>query len=222
MMTAITLNLLAEEQQAQVARAHDPLKILIALGLTLLSIVVACGSILSVIRGQKSAELQALEAQWKKTVNIDNGAAFQRTRALAEEIIALNHARVLMAPQLAMVKDLIPSTIQLAQLNFALAIETITPDTHGDESGDAKRTAHPKSIERLVLRLEGVASSSRPELEVDQFLRTLRNDARFSAVVEDIQLRSISRVFNNTGKPGQALPTANFTIECRYKEKGKK
>jgi hypothetical protein len=101
-------------------------------------------------------------------------------------------------------------------------VETIAADAHGGETGDGKRVARPKSIERVVLRLEGVASSSRPELEVDQFLQTLRNDARFSAVVEDIQLRSISRAFNDMGKTGQALPTANFTIECRYKEKGKK
>ena len=54
-MTAITLNLLAEEQLAQVARARDPLKILVAVGLGVLSLLVACGSTLSVIRGQKLA-----------------------------------------------------------------------------------------------------------------------------------------------------------------------
>ena len=41
--------------------------------------------------------------------------------------------------------------------------------------------------------MEGVASSSRPEMEVDQFLKALRSNARFSALVEDIQLRSIVR-----------------------------
>lgn len=221
-MTAIILNLLAEEQQAQAARAHDPLKILIAAGLTVLSTVVACGSTLSVIRAQKSTELQTLETRWKKMSGSDKEVAFQKTRALAEEIVALNHSRVLLAPQLAMVKDLIPPTIQLSQLNFGLAVETMVVEAHGEEAGEGKRVARPKSIERLVLRLEGTACSIRPELEVDHFLQTLRNDARFSAVVEDIQLRSISRAFNDQGKTGQALPTANFTIECRYKEKGKK
>jgi hypothetical protein len=218
-MTAITLNLLAEEQQAQVARAHDPLKILVAIGLGALSLVVAGGSTLSVLRGQKLTELQALEARWKSLSGSDSETAFQKTRDLAEEIATLNHSRVLIAPQLAMVKDLVPSSIQLSHLSFALTVETVAPDTHG-EASNSKRPARPRSVERLVLRLEGAASSSRPELEVDQFLQTLRDDARFSAVVEDIQLRSISRVFNEASKSSQALPTANFTIECRYKEKG--
>jgi hypothetical protein len=220
-MTAITLNLLAEEQQAQVARARDPLKILVAVGLGVLSLLVACGSTLSVIRGQKSTELQSLEVRWKQMSVSDKEAAFQKTRSLADEIVALNHSRILMAPQLALVKDLIPTTVQLTHLNLTLAVETITTESHGDEN-NAKRAAHPKSIERLVLRLDGEASSSRPELEVDQFLQTLRNDARFSEVVEDIQLRSISRGFRDTDKPGQSMPTASFTIECQYKEKGKK
>jgi hypothetical protein len=220
-MTAITLNLLAEEQQAQVARAHDPIKILVAISLGALSLVVACGSTLSVLRGQKLTELQTLETRWKAMSVSDKEAAFQKTRDLAEEIVGLNHSRILIAPQLAMVKDLIPSSIQLSHLSLALAVETMVADTHGEES-NSKRAARPRSIERLVLRLEGAASSSRPELEVDQFLQILRNDARFSAVVEDIQLRSISRVFSEASKSSQALPTANFTIECRYKEKGQK
>ncbi len=217
-MTAITLNLLAEEQLAQVARARDPLKILVAVGLGVLSLLVACGSTLSVIRGQKLAELQSLEGHWKQMSVSDKEAAFQKTRSLANEIVALNRSRILMAPQLALVKDLIPTTVQLTHLNLALAIETL--GTEGENN--TKRAARPKSIEHLILRLDGEASSSRPELEVDQFLQTLRNDARFNEVVEDIQLRSISRGFRDADKPGQSMPTASFTIECQYKEKGKK
>jgi hypothetical protein len=69
-----------------------------------------------------------------------------------------------------------------------------------------------------VLRLEGVASSSRPELEVDQFITTLRADRRFSAAVEDIQLRSISRVSRDSDKTGGASSAAKFVIECWYKD----
>ena len=221
-MTAITLNLLAEEQQAQAARAHDPLKILVAGGLGLLTLVVACGSILSVVRVQQSAELQSLEARWKQISMSDKEASFQRTRALAAEIVTLNHSRLLLAPQLALVKDVIPPTVQLAHLNFALAAETVTADNHGEEGGTKRAASRPRSVERLYLRLEGEASSARPELEVDQFLQTLRNDPQFSEVVEDIQLRSISRGSRDDDKPGLGLPTAIFTIECRYKEKGKK
>jgi len=220
-MTAITLNLLAEEQLAQAARAHDPLKILVAVGLGVMTLAVGSGSILSVVRSQKSAELQTLEANWKKMSGSDKEAAFQKTRALADEIASLNHFRVLMAPQLAMVKDLIPPSIQLSHLNLALVMETVAVESRADES-EAKRATHSKTVERLVLKLEGVASSARPELEVDQFLQTLRSDARFGGVVDDIQLRSISRSYNETAKAAQQLPSATFTIECRYKEKDRK
>ena len=46
-MTAITLNLLAEEQLAQEARARDPVKLFIAVGLGVLTMVVALGGMLS-------------------------------------------------------------------------------------------------------------------------------------------------------------------------------
>ncbi|HUJ12128.1 MAG TPA: hypothetical protein VL171_19135 [Verrucomicrobiae bacterium] len=219
-MTAITLNLLAEEQQAQAARAHDPLKIVIAVSLGLLTVVVASGSILSVLRAQKSAELQTLEANWSKISVSDKEAEFQKTRALAEEIVGLNQSRVLIAPELALVKDLIPPTIQLSRLTLGLSVETAA-ESHGEEAG-SKHGGRPKTVEHLVLRLEGIATSSRPELEVDQFLRTLRGDARFGALVEDIQLRSISRGYSAAEKSAPVLPDAAFAIECRYKEKDKK
>ncbi len=215
-MIAITLNLLAEEQQVQEARARDPFKLVIAIGLTVLTAVVAWGSSLSAMQGQKRAELQRLETRWDKMNHAgEQDGEFQKIHALAEEIVALNHSRILMAPQLAMVKDLIPPTVQLSQLSFA--VETATVDAGAEETAGGKR-AHPKQIERLVLRMDGTAQSSRPELEVDQFLRTLRSNARFGAVVDDIQLRSISRTFIDTGKTGHTLVAANFVIECRYKE----
>ena len=70
------------------------------------------------------------------------------------------------------------------------------------------------------MRMDGVASSSRPELEVDQFLKALRSNARFSALVEDIQLRSISRM--SSDKAGQTITGASFVIECWYKGKAAK
>jgi hypothetical protein len=220
-MTAITLNLLAEEQQAQAARAHDPLKIVIAIGLGVLTVAVACGSTLSAIRSQKLVELHGLEARWNKMNNTGAGEGeFQKIHALAEEIVTLNHSRLLMAPQLAMVKEIIPTTVQLSQLSFSVVVETPDKNAGGEEAAGRKRP-RPRQIERLVLRMQGTASSSRPELEVDHFLQTLRNDARFGAVVDDIQLRSISRGSIDPGKTGRALLAASFVIECRDKEKGK-
>ena len=219
-MIAITLNLLAEEQQVQEERARDPFKIFIAVGLTLLTIVVAWGSMLSVMQGQKRAELQKLEAQWVQINHTsDQEGEFQRARTLAEEIVALNHSRTLIAPQLAMVKDLIPPTVQLSQLN--IAVETASIGAAAEESSAGKRP-RLKQVERLMLRMEGTAHSDRPELELDQFLRTLRSNPQFSAAVDDIQLRAISRASGAADKAGRGAASVTFVIECRYKEKERK
>jgi hypothetical protein len=171
---------------------------------------------------QKQTELQGLEAQWKKANGVGaEESEFQRISAAADEIMTLNHSRVLMAPQLALVKDLIPPSVQLSQLNFALSVETTESGGGGGEEGtESKHPSRPKRVERLVMRMEGVASSSRPELEVDQFLKALRSNAHFSALVEDIQLRSISRT--SSDKAGQTITGASFVIECWYKEKAAK
>jgi hypothetical protein len=217
-MTAITLNLLAEEQRAQEARARDPIKLFVAIGLTAVTVAVGMGATLSAMLMQKRSELQGLEAEWN---SLNSGGAeedeFHQASALADEIIALNHSRILFAPQLALLKDVIPASIELSQINFALSKETTANSgSEGDSGG--KRASHRKGTERLVLRLDGVASSSRPELEVDQFITTLRADARFSAAVEDIQLRSISRVSRDSDKTGGAPVAANFVIECWYRD----
>jgi hypothetical protein len=220
MMTAITLNLLAEEQRVQEERARDPIKIFIAIGLTLLALVVAAGSTLSVIQGQKRAELQRLEAEWQMiSPTGKQESQFQSTRALAEEIMALNHSRTLIAPQLSMVKDLIPPTVRLAQLSFTMETTTLGP---GAEDVAGGKRAYPKQVERLMLRMDGKVYSSHPELELDQFLQTLRGDARFSAAVDDIQLRAISRASSDADRTGHSAASVTFVIECRYKEKPRK
>src|ERR1017187_2029898 len=103
MMTAITLNLLAEEQLAQEARARDPIKLFIAIGLAALTLAVAWGGVLSAMLMQRRTELQGLDAQWKKMNAVGAGEGeFQAIGAAAEEITTLNRSRVLMAPQLAL------------------------------------------------------------------------------------------------------------------------
>jgi len=219
-MIAITLNLLAEEQQAQVERARDPIKFFIAVGLATLTGAVACGGALSAVLMQRRAELQGLEARWNKMNDGGQGEGdYQKDSNCAAEILALNHSRTVVAPQLAMVKDLIPSTVQLTHIAFTLAVETTGGDS-GEVEG--KRPAAPKQSRHLALRLEGAASSARPELEVDQFLKSLRSDARFGALVADIQLRSIARTSDTADNTGHRLSAVNFVIECSYKEKVKK
>jgi len=217
-MTAITLNLLAEEQQAQEARARDPIKVFTAIGLSVLTVAVAWGGTLSAILMQRRSELQGLEARWNKMNSV--GAAegeFQKLNTFAEETLAENHSRILIAPQLALVKDLILPSIQLRQLGFAVSVETSGANGGGGETTDGKHAKHEKRTEQLVLRLEGTASSSQPELEVDRFLKALRSDKRFGPLVEDIQLRSISRTGREGDKAEHAQPAANFVIECWYK-----
>jgi hypothetical protein len=222
-MTAITLNLLAEEQQAQVERARDPIKLFIAVGLTVLMVAVALGGTLSALLSQRRAELQGLETRWKKMNDGGQGENdYQKDSDSAAEIIAVNHSRVVVAPQLAIVKDFLPPSIQLTYIKFALATETTGGDGGGEEGAEGKRAARPKQSKHLVLELEGVASSLRPEIEVDQFLDSLRSDTRFGALVEDIQLRSIARTTTDTDKTRNAVPAVNFVIECWYKEKVKK
>jgi hypothetical protein len=222
-MIAITLNLLAEEQQAQVERARDPIKLFIAVGLAVLTVAVAWGGTLSAILAQRRVELQGLEARWKKMNDVGQGEGdYQKNSEFAAEIVAINQSRVVVAPQLAMVKDLIPSSVRLTHINFALATETTGGDGGGEEVGEGKHPARPKQSRHLVLQLEGVASSARPELEVDQFLKSLRTDTRFGALVEDIQLRSIARTTTDADKASGAVPAVNFIMECWYKEKVKK
>jgi hypothetical protein len=222
-MIAITLNLLAEEQQAQVERARDPIKFFIAVGLAILTVVVACGGTLSALLSQRRVELQGLEARWKKMNDVGQGEGdYQKESEYAGDIVAANHSRIVVAPQLAMVKDLIPPSVKLSHINFALAMETIGGDGGGEEGGEGKHPARPKQSRHLVLQLEGMASNTQPELEVDRFLKSLRSDTRFGEQVEDIQLRSIARTTSDADKAGGAVPAVNFTIECWYKEKVKK
>ena len=123
-MIAITLNLLAEEQQAQEARARDPVKLFTAIGLAAVTLAVAWGGTLSALLMQRRAELDGLQAQWNKMNEVGVGEGdFQKVNAVAQEIVALNHSRILVAPQLALVKDLIPPTIQLSQIGLTLSVD---------------------------------------------------------------------------------------------------
>jgi len=60
------------------------------------------------------------------------------------------------------------------------------------------------------VRLDGRAFGGQPELEVDRFLKLLRSDARFSALVEDIQLRARSARMAETDKSGVTRDAASF------------
>ena len=231
-MTAIMLNLLAEEQQAQQASARDPVKTTVAIAAVLLSCTFLAGTVLSVLAGQKRSEAQGWQTSLEKltqTQQKNPGSDFPTVSAAAEALLAINRARQLCAPQLALVKDLMPESINPTRLSFTMITQAREPDAaqmaqaFDSEKSGAPKVRHPaaaKNIDRLVLLIEGKATSARPEIEVDQYIQSLRADKAVSGQVQQIQLRSIARAAApaDAGKAA-AMPSAVFVIECQYKER---
>ena len=229
-MTAITLNLLAEEQLAEQANARDPVKTTTAIGTTLLMISVLCGSLLWMEAGQKRTEATLLQSRWDNLNALQTtgaGTDFKSAKSYADDLVSLSRSRTLYAHQLALIKDLVPDSVQLDRINLALNTEvreggeTVGGDTAastGKDKAKPTRTAKPRNVESLRLQLDGKAVSSHPEMEVDKFLQSLRTDPEFSAQVEQIQLRSIARSPVSGDSASVSLPSATFVIECQYKE----
>jgi hypothetical protein len=222
-MTAITLNLLAEEQQAQQDSDRDPVKTAIAAGAVLVSLVACGGSILWLLASQQKEQMLKLQNRWEtlsKSTTASAWSEFQAAKKQVDELVALNHARVLCAPQLAVVKDVIPDAIQLTRINFSLVSEEQQPAASAETGEDAiakSKRPRPKISQSLVLTLDGKAVSSRPELEVDAFIQQMRNTPAFNDQVKQIQLRSIARS-PVTEETAVSAPSVHFVIECRYKE----
>jgi hypothetical protein len=222
-MTPITINLLAEEQLAQQASARDPLKTAIAAGAIAIATAAGAGSVLSMLASQKRTELALWQAKWQQLAEQHQNRAtdkLQTIRALATDILALHQSRRLLAPQLALVKDLVPDSIQLTRLNLAVAIETAgsaEPGADDSPTGTAKPAARARIVERLLLQLQGRATGSPPEIAVDRYMQTLRTDPAFSEQIEQVQLRSIARATAPTDNAAAGLPVASFVIDCQYK-----
>ena len=226
-MTAITLNLLAEEQLAEQANARDPVKTAIAIGTTLLMLAGLSGSLLSIAAGRKATEANLLQARRDGLLAAQapkQGGDFRSIKSYADDFVALNHSRVLYARQMALIKNLVPDTIQLNHINLTLSIQlqenasAADPDTtSATDAKKAARATKPKNVQHLTLQLDGQAVATRPELEVDKFLQTLRADPDFNAQVEQIQLRSIARSVATGDSAGGDVPSASFVIECQYK-----
>jgi hypothetical protein len=226
-MQTIAINLLAEEQMLEEARARDPVKAAAAIGIGLVTLVTLAGSALSMYDSRKKAEmavlqskLEAISAQQTK----GEAANFNALRSLAEDLLAVNQSRVLCAPQLALLKDLTPDTIQLTRVSVSIAVETqeppaAAPAAVADTEPKRKRAATPKSTERLTLRLEGRAVSRRPELEVDAFLQTLRSAPALGAQLQQVHLRSVARAPVTSEEGANSSPAAYFVVECQYKER---
>ncbi|MCG3146583.1 MAG: hypothetical protein PCFJNLEI_00014 [Verrucomicrobiae bacterium] len=223
-MTAITINLLVEEQLSQQAQARDPLKISVAVGGGLLLVVVALGVLFGQIAERRRSEAAKLQSHWDVLQASSDAGETKTVMMTASDYLAINRSRQIYGPQLALIKDVIPASIQLSQFRFAFATETIAvsaPPAPGLSEIKAARAAAPKTVERLNLTLDGSAASARPEIEVDEFIKSLRVHPVFSQYVSDVRLRSIAR---STGKgesdtAANGLPTVAFSIDCVFKEK---
>jgi len=224
-MTTLTLNLLAEEQQAEIARARDPLKIVLAIGISCVTLTVIIGVILSLVAAKKHSTATNLEDQW----NALNGSpevaeenAFQEVKRCADDIVALNSSRSVYAPELATIKDLVPSIIQLNRLIFSISSETKNPPPTQpvEEDGDGtKRIVRPRVVERLTLLIDGKVVSDRPEIDVDDFIKTLREAPPFQGRANAVQLRSLGRSASSGKDAQNAVSEGHFVIECLYKER---
>ncbi len=212
---------------AQQADARDPLKTVTAICAILLTIVVGTGSVMFMMAGQKKIEAALLRAHYESlssTETSDSAAVFKSYKSFADDIIAINHMRPLYARQLALIKDLVPDSVQLARMDFKITVEAIDPNPTSQGAGgdDAvpvqpKHRAAPKNSAHLTLQLEGKAVSRRPEIEVDNFLDKLRTDVNMKERIQQVQLRSIVRS-SSSNPDDTSLPSAVFVIECQYKD----
>lgn len=225
-MTPITLNLLVEEQLAHEASTRDPLRLAILAGVSLLAVAVALGGWTQALARRKQIQAAALQQKWAvvEAAQAQAGAGFAAVKMFAEDILAVNQSRVLYAPELALIKDLIPETVQLTALKFTTAREIQAPEElpapskNDDEPVKLRRPA-VKTTERVILQLDGKAVGARPEMLVDNFIKSLGESAAFRAKVERVELRSIVR---NPVTVEGAMPVENiatFVIECQYKER---
>lgn len=222
-MTAITLNLLVEEQLAQEAEARDPVKLAAAGAVCVIAVAALLGMAVARSAARKTAEADTLQTKWD-TIQSNPSASTGDTKsykALAEEIRAINHARPLYASQLAIIKDVVPATIQLTQIGFSYVIDEAAPAPEPPAAGvngeKPVRRVRPKGREHLSLILGGQAACARPEIEVDEFIRKMQTDPALSNVVDEVRLRSIARAPVPADVTEIKAPTAMFSIECQYK-----
>jgi hypothetical protein len=212
----IILNLIVEEQLAKEANVRDPVKIAGLLGACLLLVVAGVGYFLNWRSDAKAQEALALQRRFDAaTAQAAEGTGDLRTwRLLANDVVAINNTRSLFAWQLAWVKDVVPETILLRSVNMTVVAEAggALP-TPMDVSAGKVKVPRAATTERVLLRLEGQAVCAKPEIEVDEFIKSMKNHPGIKDNMERVELRSIARSNSGPGEP----PIAQFVIECQYK-----
>jgi hypothetical protein len=225
-MNPIFLNLLVEEQLAEQASARDPLRTAVSIAGVIVVLAVGAGVGVSWWVGGVKRQAEQLQAQREKLVkggSSEGPSDLRSWKSFADDIVAMNQSRTLIAPQLALLKELVPGTIQLNRFNVnlsaeaAAAMQTIQP---GDKGGGSRRPARAVNVERVTLQMEGKAEALQPELEVQKFIGTLKEHPQLKTAIESVELRSISREVSGPMVPGEVRTAiARFVIECRYREK---
>jgi len=219
----IIINLLAEDQQTAQARARDPVKVFIAISTGLLAVVVAVGGALSGLALRNQLEIKNLERQ-RQTLESQqttrNIGAYRSCKQWADDLIEINQSRRLCAPQLALIKNVVPDYVQLDRLSLVTTTVAAAPASPPAEDGGdlkakiAERT--PSASQVVTLQLEGKVISARPEEDVANFRHTLESAAQFSGQIQAVQLRSYGRLADPTERGGSAV--GQFVIDCQYKE----
>jgi hypothetical protein len=210
---------LVQEELTQRAQARDPVKLAVIISTILVIITALIGVLLGRMASNKTEMAAALQAKWDKIQVQQSKSGATDTKALrstAEDYLTFNKTRPLYAPQLALIKELIPDSIQLSAIRFSQVTETVAPSalpTAGLSEAKAARMAKPKTIERQSLGLEGTTAGARPEIEVDLFIKSLRAHPVFGNQVSDVRLRSITRSGGAAG-----VPSVTFVIDCAFKE----
>lgn len=222
-MRPIIINLLAEEELAEQARARDPIKLAIAISTTVLALVVAIGGIFSglAMRSRltvKIAESQLHELEKQQTSGIVG--AYLALKQWTDDLLEINQTRRLNAPQLALLKDIIPDYIQVLRLNLStvsVARAPAAPPTEGMDDVKAKIAARAApATQTVILVIEGKIISLRPEDDLANFRRILETDPMFGPQIQQVKLRSYGRISGATERG--AMVTGQFVLECQFKE----
>lgn len=225
-MRPVYLNLLVEEELAESASKHDPVRVAISIAGVLLLLVATAGAATSWWVGRIKNQADQLQAQRDKLLGTqsDEGPGDLRVwKNFADDAVAMNQSRSLFAPQLALLKELVPDTIQLGRFNISVSTESapvaqaIQP---GDKGGAPRRLARALNTERVTLQMDGKAEAARPDIVVKEFIDSIKQHPQLKDIIESVDLRSISVETGPPPVPGETRPAvARFVIECRYREK---
>jgi len=211
----LTLNLLVEEIEAEQANARDPVRVAILGAVLILGAAVGYGSWVMMRAGDKKEQAASLQKKWTELNSKQAGATVRALRTCADEFSALHTQRTLFGPEIAKIKDVIPDSVLLSRIGLRLNLEAVTIAPPPAAAGKKPGLPRTKNVQSLMLRLEGGAIGTRPEIEVDRFLGTLRTSPVLSNQIKEVNLRSIARTGSESGA---ATLKAQFSIDCRYKE----